>query len=156
MKTKKQYIWNIIFTVVAILIVAGLGSLFVNIGLEWFDNLVKPSQWLPDFVIPIMWSVIYIAFAIILILWQKNENLPKNIFVLLIINGALNVLWCLIFFTLKQLLLGNIIILINSLFAIALIYEISKCKKIYSYVLSVYPIWCCLATTLNLAVWILN
>lgn len=153
---EKQKMVNIIVSIVAILIVAVIGSIFVNIGMPWFESLVKPSQWIPSFVIPIVWIIVYLTFASILFLWQKISNLPKNIIILLIINGFLNVLWCLVFFALNQLLLGNIVIVINLLFAITLIYQISKTEKVYSYILSIYPIWVCIATTLNLSLWILN
>ena len=74
----------------------------------------------------------------------------------MIINGALNVLWCLVFFTLKQLLLGDIVIILNLIAGFLLIADIFKTKKLYGYILIIYPIWLSIATTLNLALWILN
>lgn len=153
---KKSGLFNVIIALVVIGIVAGLGNFFVNLGMSWFDSLDKPSQWIPNFVIPIVWTVIYLLFALVLFFWLKKETLPKNIVILLIINGILNLLWCLVFFTLQQLFLGNVIIIINALFAIKLISEISKIKKVYAIVLSLYPIWVCIACSLNLALWILN
>lgn len=52
-------------TVVFIVAVAGLGSFFVNLGMEWYTKLNTPSQWIPSFVIPIVWTIVYISFAII-------------------------------------------------------------------------------------------
>lgn|SRR5574344_1631025 len=156
MKSKKKSIFEEIVLIVSILIVAGLGALFVGLGKTWFDNLTRPTEWIPDFVIPIAWSIIYISFGVILSLWLKKSTLPKSVFVLLIINGILNILWCLLFFTLNKLLLGNIFIIVNTIFAFTLIFEIGKNQKTYSYILSIYPIWCSIATTLNLALWILN
>jgi len=142
--------------VLPIIVVAGLGSIFVMLGMDWFVTLNKPSQWVPDFVIPIMWTIIYISFAIILWRWTDKAKLTSKTKVLLIINGVLNILWCLLFFTLKQTLGGNIAIILNLIFAILLWIDINKQEKIYSYILSIYPIWLCLATTLNTAIWILN
>jgi len=142
--------------VLPIIVVAGLGSIFVMLGMDWFVKLNKPSQWVPDFVIPIMWTIIYISFAIILWRWTDKAKLTSKTKVLLIINGVLNILWCLLFFTLKQTLGGNIAIILNLIFAILLWIDINKQEKIYSYILSIYPIWLCLATTLNTAIWILN
>ena len=147
---------NIIVTIASIILVAGLGTLFVNLGMDWFNSLLKPSQWIPNFVIPIVWTVIYIAFATILTLWQLRERLPLSTFVLLVINGALNILWCLVFFTLKQTFLGNIVIVLNLIAGIWLIVNILKQKPIYGYILTIYPVWLSIATTLNLATWILN
>lgn len=142
--------------VLPIIVVAGLGSIFVMLGMDWFATLNKPTQWVPDFVIPIMWTLIYTSFAIILWRWTDKAKLTTKTKVLLIANGVLNVLWCLLFFSLKQTLGGNIAIIINLIFAILLWIDINKQEKIYSYILSIYPIWLCLATTLNTAIWILN
>lgn len=153
---KKKNILGIFFVIISIIVVSVLGSVFVNLGMDWFNTLNKPSQWISNFVIPIVWTVVYIAFAVILTIWQNKEKLSNKTIILLVINGVLNVLWCLTFFTLKQLLIGNIVIVINAFFAVWLILEIAKYKKLYSYILCIYPIWVCIATTLNTALWILN
>lgn len=142
--------------ILPIVAVAALGSVFVNLGMEWFNGLTKPSQWVPNFVIPVVWTIIYLAFAVILVLWQNKESISKRTITLLIVNGVLNVLWCLIFFALKQTFLGNIAIILNLIAGFWLVWDISKSKKIYSLILLIYPIWLSIATTLNLALWILN
>lgn len=147
---------NIIIIIVSILLVAGLGSVFVYIGMDWFNSLSKPSQWIPNFVIPIVWSVVYLTFAIVLILWNNKGQIPALTKGLLIANGVLNVLWCLVFFTLKQTFLGNIVIVLNLIAGFWLIFDICKQQKTYSFWLLIYPIWLSIATTLNLATWILN
>ena len=153
---KKNEILKIILIIVSVLLVTVLGSIFVNIGMEWFNNLQKPSQWIPNVLIPIVWTVIYITFATILIVWSFKNDLPRNVIILSIINGVLNVFWCLTFFALKLTLVGNIVIILNLIFAFALIFEIKKHKPIYALITSIYPIWISIATTLNLALWILN
>ena len=147
---------NIIISISAIVVVAVLGTVFVNLGMDWFNSLNKPSQWIPNFVIPIVWSIIYISAGIVLILWNTNSKPPLKINILFILNGIFNVLWCLVFFTLKQTFLGNIIIIINTILAFILVVNIFKENKLYGYMLSIYPIWLCLATSLNTAIWILN
>src|SRR5574344_1147355 len=98
---KKSNILNYFFAISSVILVAGLGTLFTNLGMDYFDNLTKPTMWIAPFVIPVMWTVIYICFAIYLIFAIKNIKLTTKSIVLLIINGFLNVLWCLVFFTLK-------------------------------------------------------
>lgn len=147
---------NNIISTALIVIVAVLGTIFTQIGMNWFDGLTKPSEWIPSFIIPIVWTVIYLAFAIILVKWQNKTDLTKENIILLVINGVLNVLWCLVFFTLQQLFIGNVIIIINAIFALRLIFEIAKEDAMYGLILSIYPIWLCIATSLNTALWILN
>ncbi len=146
-----------IFSVVApIVLVAVLGSIFVNIGMDWFNALTKPSQWIPNWVIPVVWTIIYVTFAVVLLIWSGKEEIAKSTKILLIANGILNILWCLVFFTLKLTFVGNIVIILNLIAGIALWVNIFIQKPIYSYWLAIYPIWLSIATTLNLALWILN
>lgn len=153
---ERNQIKKIIISFVVIISVAVLGSVFVNLGMDWFDSLNKPTQWVPNFVIPIAWTIIYSAFAIINFIWFKNDEVPTSTVVLMLINAVLNVLWCLTFFTLNLLLLGNIVILLNLIAGFALVINIFSNKKLYGFILSIYPIWLSIATTLNLALWILN
>ena len=152
----KNNVLRVISIIVPILLVAVLGSIFVNLGMDWFNGLNKPSQWIPNWVIPVVWTVIYITFAIILLMWTNKESLNKTTIGLLIANGVLNVLWCLVFFTLKQTFLGNIAIILNLIAGVLLWINIFNQKRRYSYWLAIYPIWLSIATTLNLALWILN
>lgn len=153
---KKENVLRYVKVIAPILLVAVLGTVFVMIGMDWFESLIKPSQWIPTFVIPLVWSIIYITFAVVLLLWTRREKLPLLTFILLIVNGALNVLWCLVFFTLQLTFLGNVIIVLNLIAGFWLIFEISKSEKFYALATLIYSIWLCLATTLNLAMWILN
>ena len=140
----------------SIILVAVLGSIFVNLGMDWFNSLNKPSQWIPNILIPIVWTIIYLTFATILLIWNNKKEIPTSTNILLIINGILNILWCLIFFTLKMTFLGNIIIILNLIASILLWQEIYTHSKAYAYILLIYPIWLSIATTLNTALWILN
>ena len=83
-------------------VIISFGSVFVNIGMNWFNSLNKPQQWIPDFVIPVVWTVIYLLFFIILSKLFNKNKLKKPTIILLVINGIINVLWCLIFFTLNH------------------------------------------------------
>lgn len=147
---------NIIITLVGIILVAVLGTVFSQLGMDWFESLNKPSEWVPSYVFPIVWTVIYLMFIYVLIKWQNREPLTKENIILLVINGVLNVLWCLVFFTLNQLLLGNIIIIINTLFGLRLYLEFCKEDAMNGLLVAIYPIWLCIATSLNMALWILN
>lgn len=147
---------DVIFLWLFIFLVAGLGSLFVNLGMEWYAGLSVPNEWIPNVVIPIVWTVIYLSFGIILTVLLKKGLTTKKIVILGVINGVLNIFWCLVFFTLNQLLFGNIIIIINTFFGFVLLWELSKIKTWFVNILWIYPIWLLLATALNNALWILN
>jgi len=156
MKTSKQKIISYVIIVGVILAVAGLGSLFVNLGMDWFNTLDRPSDFVSNVFIPIMWTIIYGVYMVVLCIWTSKTTIPKNVKIWLIINAILNVLWCLVFFTLNQLLLGLIAIVLLLISAWVLVVFVYAENKTYSYFLAIYPVWASIATTLNLALWILN
>lgn len=145
-----------ILAVVSVIIVAVLGSIFVNIGMDWFNLLNKPIQWIPNIVIPIVWTIVYLLAIIILCVLIKNNQLSKKLLVYFVINGILNVLWCLIFFALQLTLLGNIVIILNLIAGWLLWINLFKSNNLQGYIMLIYPIWLSIATTLNLCLWILN
>lgn len=147
---------KIIMIFAFIAIVAGLGSLFVNLGSAWFNSLTTPTQWIPNALIPIVWTVIYLAFAAVFFFWVRAGGAPKEIYFWGIVNGVLNVLWCLVFFTLNQLFLGLVVIILNLVAGWIFWQKIISQNKVYGRVLAIYPIWLSIATCLNLALWILN
>lgn len=145
-----------ILAVVSVIIVAVLGSIFVNIGMDWFNLLNKSIQWIPNIVIPIVWTIVYLLAIIILCVLIKNNQLSKKLLVYFVINGILNVLWCLIFFALQLTLLGNIVIILNLIAGWLLWINLFKSNNLQGYIMLIYPIWLSIATTLNLCLWILN
>ena len=152
----KNNVKRIISVVLPIVVVAVLGSIFVNIGMDWFNVLDKPTQWIPNWIIPVVWTIIYLIFVVVLLVWSRKVEIPISTKILLVINGILNILWCLVFFTLKQTFLGNIVIILNLIAGIALWINVFVQKRLYSYWITIYPIWLTIATSLNLAIWILD
>lgn len=153
MMKKETKIW---LSIGSVILVAILGSVFVNLGMEWFDGLIKPTEWVPNILIPIVWTVIYLVAIAYLWLALNRNGINKELAILLGVNGLLNVVWCLTFFTLNSLLGGLVFILLNLIAGTVLLIELSKDNKLYSYMLMIYPLWLSLATCLNLACWILN
>lgn len=156
MEKAKHNILKISILILGIVTVAVLGSVFVNIGMDWFMSLNKPTQWIPNIVIPIVWTIIYITFGIVMSIWIVKSGLPKNVVIWLIINGILNILWCLLFFTLRLTFVGDIAIILNLIAGVTLFVNILKYNLTYAIITSIYPIWLSIATTLNLSSWILN
>jgi tryptophan-rich sensory protein len=152
----KNNILKIVGVVAPIAFVAILGSLFVNLGMDWFNGLIKPSQYIQNWIIPVVWTAIYIIFAVVLLLWSNKEEIQLSTKILLIVNGVLNVLWCLAFFTLNLTFIGNVVIILNLIAGIVLWLNVFMQHKGYAYWISIYPVWLSVATTLNLALWILN
>ncbi len=153
---KNKNLYNFILSFGLTFLVAGLGSIFVQIGMNNFNNLIKPNEWIPNFIIPIVWTIIYVISAVIIYMLLSKNLMTKKLSWLFGLNGLLNVIWCLVFFALGQKFLGLITIIINLILGFLLIIELLKNQKIYGWILFIYPIWLCIATFLNCALWILN
>lgn len=153
---KNKNLYNFVLSFGLTFLVAGLGSIFVQIGMNNFNNLIKPNEWIPNFIIPIVWTIIYVISAVIIYMLLSKNLMTKKLSWLFGLNGLLNVIWCLVFFALGQKFLGLITIIINLILGFLLIIELLKNQKIYGWILFIYPIWLCIATFLNCALWILN
>ena len=145
-----------ILATILVIIVAVLGSVFVNIGMDWFNGLTKPTQWIPNIIIPIVWSIIYLLSIVYLWVAIANNRISKQLTIWFVINGILNVLWCLLFFAFNLTFVGLIAIVINLIAGWILFVNIIKERTVLSYLMIIYPVWLSIATTLNLCLWNLN
>ncbi len=152
---KKVLLYQILSTI-GIVVVALLGSVFVGLGMTWFNGLLKPTQWLPNFVIPVVWTIIYLLEIITLWILIGRKKMSKDLAVWFVINGILNVLWCLVFFALKLAFIGNVVIVLNLVAGFLLFVKLQKSNLLVSKLMLIYPLWLSIATTLNLALWVLN
>lgn len=146
-----------ILIAIGIIIVAALGSLFTALGQSWFASLQKPAQWPPDFIFPIVWSAIYIvAFFSLRSAFEQETTAASRLLLLALINGGLNILWCLAFFTLHLTLIGVIVIVLNLAAAVLYTAELYRKTPLWAFISLIYPLWITIAFALNLAVWILQ
>lgn len=152
---KKVLLYQILSTI-GIVVVSLLGSVFVGLGMTWFNGLLKPTQWLPNFVIPVVWTIIYLLEIITLWILIGRKKMSKDLAVWFVINGILNVLWCLVFFALKLTFIGNVVIVLNLVAGFLLFVKLQKFNLLVSKLMLIYPLWLSIATTLNLALWVLN
>ena len=156
MKSLRTKIKSYVIILISIAVVAGVGSVFVNLGMDWFMMLDKPSQFVPNFLIPIVWTVIYVVFAIVLCLMTSIDNIKTKTIILLTISGILNIIWCLLFFTLNLTFWGVVLIILLLTSAYLVVLDLLKYNKPYIYLTVIYPLWVSIATALNLSLWILN
>ena len=156
MKTLKSKIISYVIILISIGLIAGVGSLLVNLGMDWYVSLDKPNQFVPNFLIPIVWTVIYIVFAIVLCLLSNDAVINAKTIILLTISGILNVIWCLLFFAFNLTFWGVVSIVLLLISSYLVVLDLLKYNKFYVYFTNIYPLWVSIATTLNLALWILN
>lgn len=125
-------------------------------GDDFFSTVTKPTQWVPDFVFAVVWTLIYIIYAVTYFLFSGEGLLDKKLVFIGLTNGLLNVLWSLVYFALGNSFGGMVIIIINAFFATLLAKSITEKGQKFTFLCWLYPLWLYLATALNFAVWILN
>jgi len=155
-RINKNTILNLVIAIASVLIIGGLSSFFTNASSNWYTELNKPSEFMPSIIFPIMWSIIYALIAITIFLLIQNKKMDTKSLILFIANGLMQILWCLVYFTIQSLLGGVIVIILTLISSILLWSNVYKKDAVCGYILALYPIWLSLATILNMATWILN
>lgn len=93
----------ILVAVVLAIATGVLGGLATEIG-PWYFSLVKPAWQPPDWLFGPVWTTIYLLTGIAGVrAWRLGDTLQRRRFLIaLLANVALNILWSVIFFTLKR------------------------------------------------------
>jgi translocator protein len=146
----KKINWKVlIVSLIVVFVVAGIGSLFTNVG-PWYES-IKPSFAPPNYVFPIVWTVLFYLIGISLYYsWVETEKKwHKMVAIFYGANFILNILWSFIFFYTQspRLALGEILILWVSI--LALIMFNWKKSKTAAYFLIPYFLWVSFAIILN-------
>ena len=115
---------------------------------SWYYNLKKSSLTPPNYVFPIVWSILYIMIFYSFYLYLIGENTTTGI-ILFIIQLVLNLSWSPVFFNQKDPKTALNIVVIMWLFILATIISFNNTNKLASYLLIPYFIWTTLATYLN-------
>lgn len=124
----------------------------------WYAGLIRPPLVPPNFVFPVMWSVLYVLIASCgWMLWQ-NRVLPNGTRRLALFGFymALNWSWTFLFFTAHMMLPALIWILVMNAIAIALILHCRDTLRLASLLMIPPTLWTCFAAYLNAGLWWLN
>ena len=147
---KRGVSWKaLIVSLLVVFAVAGIGSYFTkNASSSWYQE-IKPSITPPNFVFPIVWTVLFILIAISLYFaWVKTKD-KSEVALAFGSNFFVNIIWSIIFFYLKSPSIAflNIILLVFSI--VMLMIVAYKADKKAFYLLIPYLLWVLFATILN-------
>jgi len=135
------------FYFIMVAIVAGSASYFTNEGLksDKYVGAKKPSWYPPGYVFAIAWTIIYLLYVYS---WTQASYYPL-INSLFAINMALNLLWTITFFYLKNWLLALLILLGLSILIMVQMNSMLKYNVLAALLLFPYLGWSIFATYLN-------
>lgn len=148
--------------IILFLLLGSLGSIFVRSSINnWYIFLKKPIFNPPAFVFGPVWTFLYILLAVFYwrlgkIITTKNLVLIKNIKNIFILQLILNYMWTPVFFGLKNILGGLILLILLDLLVFYMTWISFKLDKICFYISLLYLLWLLFATSLNIATFILN
>lgn len=148
----------ILYAAATALGVAVLGGLATELG-PWYEALRKPAWQPPDWLFAPAWTVIYACAAIAAVegWWRAPDPLHRSTVVeLFLLNGALNVLWSVLFFRLRRpdwALLEVGALWVSILVLVLLLRRFSRPS---AWLLLPYLAWVAFAAVLNLAIVELN
>ncbi len=94
----------VLIAAVAAVAVAGMGGFLTVIG-PWYRSLVQPRWKPPDWMFGPAWTVIFLFIAWAGVhAWEDAPNAASRrcVIALFALNGALNILWSLLYFRLRR------------------------------------------------------
>ena len=153
----------LILIIILFLIAGGLGSIFVSSSIDtWYIFLNKPFFSPPAFVFGPVWTVLYILLAVFY--WRldrlyksgKEKELIKQVKGLFILQLVFNYMWTPVFFGLRSILGGLILLVLLDLLVIRMTWLSLKIDNKCFYISLLYLLWLLFATSLNLGTFILN
>ena len=152
-------ILSVIIIVAFVVLVALIGSHFSSMNRDWYEALNKPSFQPPNWVFGVVWTALFILFAISLILiWNSrpHTSLHYAIMAAAVLNGFLNVFWSYLFFGSRLIFPAIYDALLLFLSVIFLIIAAWPISRLASFLLVPYALWTAFATCLTAVIYGLN
>jgi len=137
-----------------------IGAIFTTPAIPtWYAGLKKPAFTPPNSVFGPIWITLYLLMGVaVFMVWREglNQEGVTIAFTVFWIQLALNVLWSVIFFGLKSLLGGMVVIFLLWIAILVNIIMFFGVSPIAGGLLIPYIIWVTIAANLNVQIWIRN
>jgi benzodiazapine receptor len=138
----------------------GIGAIFTTPAIPtWYKGLKKPSFTPPNSVFGPVWITLYLLMGVaVFLVWREGLGQSGVTAAFIVFWGqlALNVLWSVVFFGLKSLRGGLVVITLLWIAILASIILFFGVSPVAGGLLIPYIIWVTIAANLNLQVWRLN
>lgn len=142
----------------AIIIPLALGGIvgFITSGSMDYYMLRQPALSPPAILFPIVWTILYILMGVSFGLLMDKGVLDDNAKWIYYIQLFVNLVWPILFFTLKWRLLAFIWIIVLDFLVLTMVVKFYGKDKIAGLLQVPYLAWVLFATYLNLGVYLLN
>ena len=147
-------------SVPAIVLLGSASGWLSNSGYEngWFASLLKPPFMPPVWAFPVAWTTLYalMGIAVAMVLAAPAGNERRIALTLLWVQLALNYAWSPIFFAAHDIKLGEIVILVMLVVAVAAASLFRRIRTVAGLLMLPYLLWLCFAYALNSSIDALN
>jgi tryptophan-rich sensory protein len=137
-----------------------IGSIFTGPSIQtWYVTLKKPVFAPPNWLFAPVWTILYLLMGIAaFLIWRKGFDQPqvKTALSLFAVQLILNALWSPVFFGLRSLLAGFVVILILWVAILLTIIRFFKLSMIAGALLIPYLLWVSFATLINFSLIVLK
>jgi benzodiazapine receptor len=154
---------DILKLVLSIVICQGagfLGSLATRPSIAtWYKTIAKPSFNPPNAVFGPVWITFYLLMSISLFLVWRQWGAAKGVrpaLIIFFVQLALNTLWSVLFFGLRQPGWAFLEIVVLWLFILLTMMVFWRLSRVAGLLLLPYLLWVSFASALNFAIWRLN
>lgn len=127
-------------------------------NIDWFNTLIKPVFSPPSWVFAPAWIILYSMIFVSLLIYTLHRSRVDKLwgYVFFVAQMALNLLWTPVFFGLKNIEGGLVVILLLDIFAILTLISFLRVSKTAFITFLPYVIWLFYATYLNVGFVVLN
>ena len=150
---KKKETIAYILAFISVILTSFIGSFYSSksVKSKWY-TCIKPSITPPNYVFPIVWTLLYIMIGICFAREIINQN--KTNITLFVVNLVLNILWCYLYFDKKNILYSFITVIMITLTSLIII--IRTRDSLVRYLLIPYLLWTSFASLKTVLILILN
>lgn len=154
---KVNEIPKLMVSLIIVFIVGAIGSVATSPQIPvWYATLDRPAWAPPNWLFPVVWTILYILIGISLFLvWRKSLE-SKQALVVFAVQLGLNLLWSLVFFGLHSIVGGLVIILMLWMAILANIIVFYRISRWAGLILLPYLVWVSIASYLNYSIYLLN
>jgi benzodiazapine receptor len=151
---------KLIISIVACEGAGGIGALFTTPAIPtWYAGLKKPAFTPPNYVFGPIWITLYLLMGVaVFMVWREglNQEGVTIAFTIFWVQLVLNILWSVIFFGLKSLLGGMVMIFLLWIAILVSIIVFFGVSPVAGGLLIPYIIWVSIAANLNVQIWMRN
>ncbi len=145
---------------ISILISVGVGvlsSVITMNGMENYNDLAKPALVPPNWVFPVVWTILYILMGIsAYLVYSSDSPYRSEALRIYALQLAVNFLWPIIYFNLNMVLLAFFWIILLAVLIVLMIISFCKVNKTAAYLQIPYLLWVLFAGYLNLSIYLMN